>query len=111
MAKKEFPDKFPFWARLRIGKNRTTLVIDEAPAINKKTKKLEDGFVDREAIHTKKKDYEEIKPNPDKADKRPMYLKRPTKKPKKMFKPHNKNLEMPETLKKRYEKNNEKKGK
>ena len=32
-----FPDKFPFWARLKISKNRTTLVIDEDKAKNKKT--------------------------------------------------------------------------
>lgn len=103
-----FPDKFPFWARLKISKNRTTLVIDEEPVVNKKTKKTEDGFVHRESIHTKKKDYEEIKPNPDKDDQEPMYLKRPRKLPKRMFKPHEKNLDMPKHLKEKYEKNNKK---
>ena len=36
---KDFPNEFPFWARLKIGKKRTTLVIDEEKVINKKTKK------------------------------------------------------------------------
>ena len=106
--KKEFPTEFPFWARLKIDKNRTTLVIDEAMAYNKKTKKFEAGFVDREAIHTYRKDYEEVSPNPDEEDTRPMYLKRPTKKPKRLFVPHNKDLNMPEYLKDRYDKNNHK---
>lgn len=48
------------------------------------------------------------KPNPDKSDPEPMYLKRPAKKPKKLFAPHNKELTMPEDLKKQYEKNNKK---
>ena len=110
---KEFPDKFPFWARLKISKNRTTLVIDEAPARNKKNNKIEDGFVHREAIHPKGdgsnvKGYEKIEPNPDPTDKDPMYLKRATKLPKTFFKPHNKNLNMPQHLKERYDKNNKK---
>ena len=88
-AKKTLPDKFPFWGRLRIEKKRTTLVIDEDIAVNKK-------------------EYEEIKPNPDKDKKEPMYLKRPKRIPKKLIKPHNKDLVMPEELKKRYEKNNKK---
>lgn len=103
-----FPKKFPFWARLRIGKKRTTLVIDEEKVVNKKTKKIEDGFVDREATHTYRKDFEEIFPNPDKSDKRPMYLKRPTKKPKRLFEPHNKKLTMPKCLIDKYDKNNRK---
>ena len=102
---------FPFWARLKIGKNRTTLVIDESPAYNKKTKKMEEGFVHREATHTGKSDYEKITPNPDKDDPRDLYLKRPRKLPKRMFNPHNKELDMPEELKKRYEPNNDKKKK
>ena len=106
--KKEFPKEFPFWARLKIGKKRTTLVIDEDLAFNKQTKKYEDGFVNREATHTYRKDFEEIKPNPDKDDKKPMYLRRPTKKPKRLFEPHNKNLIMPKNLKDRYSKNNKK---
>lgn len=106
--KQDFPKRFPFWARLKISKNRTTLVIDEEPVVNKKTKKKEDGFVHREATHSKRKDYEEIMPNPDKEDPDPMYLKRPRKHPKRMFAPHNKHLDMPEWLKERYEKNNAK---
>ena len=34
------------------------------------------------------------------------YNKKPTKKPKSLFKPHNKQLSMPEYLRKKYEKNN-----
>lgn len=110
---KEFPDKFPFWARLKIEKRRTTLVIDEAPAKNKKTKKMEDGFVHREAIHphgdgSNVKGYEKIEPNPDPTDNDPMYLKRPTKLPKRLFQPHNKKLNMPDHLRERYDKNNKK---
>lgn len=106
--KKDFPKEFPFWARLKISKNRTTLVIDEDKVLNKKTKKYEDGFVHRESIHTEKKDYEKIYPNPDKSDPKPMYLKRPTKLPKQLFKVHEKNLSMPKHLKERYFKNNKK---
>lgn len=58
---------------------------------------------------TYKKDFEEIKPNPDKTDKDPMYLKRPRKLDQNLFKPHNKNLSMPDHLKDRYSKNNKKK--
>ena len=104
--KKEFPKEFPFWARLKIGKKRTTLVIDEEMVVNKKTKKVEEGFVGRESTHTFRKDYEKIFPNPDKDDSEPMYLKRPTKKPKRLFEPHNKNLFMPKSLKDKYNKNN-----
>lgn len=106
---KKFPDKYPFWARLKISKNRTTLVIDDEPVINKKTNIKEDGFVHRETTSQFHKDLEEIKPNPDK-DKRPspMYMKRPRKLPQRLFKPHNKNLEMPQSLIDRYSKNNKK---
>lgn len=104
----EFPKKFPFWARLKIEKHRTTLVIDEDKAFNKKTKKFEDGFVDREATHTYKKEYEEIRPNPDPKDPKPMYLQRPRKRPKRLYEPHNKKLNMPQSLKERYAKNNKK---
>lgn len=106
---KVFPSEFPFWARLKIGKKRTTLVIDEDKALNKKTKNYEDGFVNREATHSYRKDFEEIIPNPDVYDDKPMYLKRPTKKPKRLFEPHNKNLIMPKYLKDRHSKNNNKK--
>ncbi len=102
-----FPTKFPFWARLKINKNRTTLVIDKTTIEKKNT--TEPGFVHREATHSYRKDYEEIKPNPDKEDKEPMYLKRPTKKPQRVFSPHNKKLDMPQFLKDRYEKNNKEK--
>lgn len=106
--KDEFPKDFPFWARLKIGKNRTTLVIDEEKIINKKNKKMECGFVDREATHTYRKDFDKIFPNPDPTDSKPMYLKRPTKKPKRLFEPHNKKLRMPKYLKDKYDKNNRK---
>lgn len=105
----KFPDTFPFWGRLKIGKNRTTLVIDETKVINKRNKKVEEGFVHREATHSYKKEYEKVKPNPDKADKDPMYLKRPRKHPKRLIEPHNKKLDMPNNLKERYAKNNNKK--
>ena len=103
-----FPDKFPFWARLKISKNRTTLVIDEDKVLNKKNKKYEDGFVHREATSKFHKGFEEIKPNPDATKKDPMYLKSPRKIPKNMVKPHNKELNMPKFLKDRYDKNNKK---
>lgn len=106
--KKKMPTKFPFWARLKISKNRTTLVIDVEKVLNKKSKKLVDGYVHREATHSYKKDYEEIKPNPDKMDKRPMYLKKPSKHPKTLFSVHNKQLDMPKHLIDRYSKNNKK---
>ena len=77
-------------------------------ALNKKTKKLEAGFVNREATHTYKKEYERIFPNPDPDDKEPMYLKSPRKIPKFLVKPHNKDLDMPKHLKERYSKNNNK---
>lgn len=107
--KKEFPTEFPFWGRLKINKHRTTLVIDEEKVLNKRNKKLEDGFVHREATSKNHKGFEEISPNPDK-DKRPnsMYLKSPRKIPKRLIEPHNKQLEMPVSLKDRYSKNNKK---
>ena len=104
--KKELPDKFPFWARLKFEKWRTTLVIDEDSAWDKEHKRYVDGYVHREATHTQRSDFEEIKPNPDKDDPEPMYLKRPRKHPKRLFAPHNKNLSMPKYLKERYDKNN-----
>ena len=104
---KEFPNEFPFWARLKISKHRTTLVIDEENYLDKKLKKRVDGFVHREATSKKHKGFEIITPNPDK-DKRPepMYLKSPRKLPKRMFEVHNKNLDMPKYLKDKYNKNN-----
>lgn len=104
--KNKFPDEFPFWARLKIAKKRTALVIDEEFSYNKKTKKKEDMFVHRETTHSYKKDFEKIFPNPDVLDKKPMYLKRPKKKPKRLFEPHNKKLNMPKELIDRYNKNN-----
>ena len=93
---------------MKISKNRTTLVIDDEPYIEKKSKKISNNFVHRESTHSNKKDFEEIKPNPDKTDPDPMYLKRPRKLPQELFKPHNKNLSMPRHLKDRYSKNNKK---
>ena len=84
------------------------MVIDEERSVNNKTGKETDMYVHREAIHTYKKDREEIFPNPDLEDSDPMYLKRPSKKPKVLFKPHNKQLSMPEHLRQRYSKNNKK---
>lgn len=113
-GKMVFPNKFPFWARLKISKNRTTLVIDEEKEVyNKQKKRKEEGFVHREAIHPNEdgsnvKGYEKIEPNPDKTDNKPMYLKNPSKLPKVLFKTHNKDLDMPEHLKERYDKNNRK---
>ena len=104
--RKKFPRGFPFWARLKISKNRTTLVIDEEPGFDRTKRKFTNTFVHREAIHTYKKDYEEIIPNPDKTDPKPMYLKRPSRLPQRLFKPHNKQLDMPEHLKKKYSRNN-----
>lgn len=106
--KKDFPINFPFWARLKINKTRTTLVIDEERVLNKKNKQFENGFVHREATSKYHKGFEEIKPNPDKSKKEPMYLKSPRKLPKRMFKPHNKDLYMPKHLQDRYSKNNKK---
>lgn len=103
-----FPSKFPFWARLKIAKNRTTLVIDEEEVFDKVKRKNVEGFVHREATHSYKKEYEKVYPNPDRSDKRDMYLKRPAKLPKKLFKPHNKNLDMPNEFVERYDKNNKK---
>lgn len=104
-----FPNRFPFWARLKISKNRTTLVIDEERSTDKRTKREEDMFVHREATSKYHKGLEEIKPNPDKSKKESMYLKRPTKLPKRMFSPHNKQFDMPKKLQERYDKNNDKK--
>ena len=105
-SKKGFPEKFPFWARLKISKNRTTLIIDEENIKNKKSKKFEPGFVQRESTSKFHKGYEVINPNPDKTKKDPMYLKRPSKIPKNLVKPHNKNLDMPQFLIDKYDKNN-----
>lgn len=107
-ANKGFPDKYPFWARLKISKRRTTLVIDEDKAYDKEKKQEVEGYVHREATSVYHKGFEEIKPNPDKDKSTPMYLKSPRKLPKYFFEPHNKDLDMPEDLKNRYEKNNHK---
>lgn len=112
-VKKDFPKDFPFWARFKPNKNRTTLVIDEEQVKRKNSDTVDDCFVHREAIHCDDDnkyvlngDYEKLSPNPDASDKSPMYLKRPHKHPKRMFAPHNKSLTMPENLRQRYEKNN-----
>ena len=106
---KTFPKRFPFWARFKIGGNHPTLVIDEDQAWDKQYKRLTDGYVHREATHTKSRNNEEIKPNPNPMDKQPMYLKRPTKHPKKFFSSFNHDWEIPKELKDRYDKNNRKK--
>lgn len=111
MSKKSnnsFPKQYPFWARLKISKNRTTLVIDYDKVLNKKTKKLEDGFVHREATSKSHKGFEEVRPNPDASRSDSMFLKSPRKLPQRLFTPHNKKLDMPEYLKNRYDKNNKK---
>ena len=106
-SEKKFPDYFPFWARLKIDKNRTTLVIDEIKDIDKKTGKVEDLFVHREATHTKGH-VEEINPNPDKNDIKLMYLLSPRVHLKYLFVTNDKNLDIPEKLRLRYEINNQK---
>lgn len=100
--RKEFPNDYPFWGRLRFGKRRTTLVIDEDLAFDKKKKVP--GFIHRESTHSYKKDYEKIDPNPDSSDNKLMYLKRPRKLPKNLIAANNKNLSMPNHLKDRYSK-------
>lgn len=100
---------FPFWGRLKIGKRRPTLVIDEEEVVNKKNKKLVPGYVHRETTHNDKKGYEKISPNPDRTDSRPMHLKGARKIPKTLVKPLEEDFDMPEHLKKRYSKNNKKK--
>lgn len=107
--KEQFPKKFPFWARFKKNKNRTTLVIDEEKVKRKNSEIEDDCFVHRESTHTYRKDYEEIYPNPDITDLQPMYLKRPRKHPKVMFRVHNKNLDMPQHLIEKYDKNNKNK--
>lgn len=112
-VKAQFPSIFPFWARIKIGKRRTTLVIDKDKAYNKQKKRYVDGYVHREAIHLddddpRTKSFEKVLPNPDRSDSRPMYLKKATKLPQFMFIPHNKQLDMPEHLRLRYSKNNKK---
>ena len=99
-----FPSDYPFWARLKIDKNRTTLIIDRSLVKDKNKEVLVPGFVHREATSKYKKDREEIYPNPDKTKKSPMYLKSPRSIPRNLIRKHNKNLEMPEHLKKRYSK-------
>lgn len=109
----QFPAKYPFWARLRIGKQRTTLVIDDEVISDKKnTKKRVNGFVHREATSVYHKGFEVISPNPDKNRAKKgedMYLKSPRKLPQKLIMPHEKTLSMPDNLKRRYAKNNRKK--
>jgi len=54
-SQKERTWHFPFWGRMKINKKRTTLVIDETPAINKKlTKKNLDLFIAKLHIQQKK---------------------------------------------------------
>lgn len=105
MDKDGFPSDYPFWARLKIGKNRTTLIIDRSLVKDNTKTKLVLGFIHREATSKYKKDREKIYPNSDKTKKDPMYLKSPRSIPKNLVKKHNKNLDMPKHLKERYSKN------
>lgn len=100
--------RFPFWAKLKIGGKHPTLVIDEDMARDKVKNTVVPGFVHRESTHSRKSGEEEIFPNPDPTDPKPMYLKRPDKKPKRLFVPIDRPMKMPEHLQKRYEKNNNK---
>lgn len=84
------------------------MVIDDEPTYNSKTKRFSNDFVHREAIHTYKKGREEIFPNPDRSDPTPMFLKPPRRMNQRLFRTHNKQLDMPEHLKQRYKKNNKK---
>lgn len=77
-VKKEFPKDFPFWARFKPNKNRTTLVIDEEQVKRKNSDMIDDCFVHREAIHCDDNnkyvlsgDYEKVYPNPDTSDNSP----------------------------------------
>ncbi|MDY6367713.1 MAG: hypothetical protein SPL13_04285 [Clostridia bacterium] len=106
--KNKFPDKFPFWGRLKIEKNRPTLVIDEDIVIDKKSQKEVEGFVHREVLHKQVKGQKGIMPNPDKTDPNPMYLQKPRKLPKRLIKPLDIEFDMPKELKEMYEKNNNK---
>ena len=100
--------RFPFWARVRISKQRTTLVIDDIDIINNTSGQSKKGFVHREATHTKRKGYERISPNPDRSDPNDMFLKPPRIRPQRDFEPHNKRLRMPKNLLDKYDKNNDK---
>lgn len=101
--------RFPFWACLKIGGNHPTLVIDEEKVLDKQCNQLTGGYVHREVTHTKNRITEEITPNPDPTDRRPMYLKSPEKHPETLFKPLNHKWKIPEAFKSRYDKNNRKK--
>lgn len=115
--RKKFPEEFPFWSRLKISKNRPTLVIDEDYAWDNVKNRYVDGFVHREVIHVdendikKQKKYELVRPNPDKDDKQDMYLKKPTSLPMILFKPIPQSFDMPKKFIEKYSKNNRKKKK
>ena len=76
------------------------------PVILAKSSYEEDMFVHREATSKYKKDRLKIDPNPDSSKNTPMYLKRPTKLPVNLFKPHNKTMPIPDDLVEQYSKNN-----
>ena len=92
-------------------------MIDEEKEVwNSQKKRFEEGFVHREVIHpdddfSNVKGYEKVEPNPDPKDSKPMFLKSPSKKPKILFKPHEKNWIIPQYLVDKYDKNNHKDGK
>lgn len=106
--KQSIPDRFPWWGRMKIAKQRPTLVIDKDKVRNKKNGKVVDAYVHREVTHSFKKQYEKVDPNPDRTDPRPMYLKNPRKVPMGMIRPDNKNWEILRNLRERYAKNNKK---
>ncbi len=101
--------KYPFWAKMVIGGDHPSLIIDSCIAKDKrKNNKLVPGFLYRESTHSNGNGYEKIYPNPDPTDFRPMYLKRPQKKPKTLFVAWKKKMNMPQGLIDRYNKNNRK---
>lgn len=72
-------------ARLKIGKNRTTLVIDETKKIFKTNGREQEFYIHREVTHINNKNNEKIYPNPDEKDKKTMFLKLPRALPKRLF--------------------------
>ncbi len=93
---------------MKIGGDHPSLIIDEAVTYDKQKKKNVPGFWYRESTHSQNKKYEEIYPNPNPKDERAMYLKRPQKKPKTLFVPWRKKMNMPKELQDKYSKNNKK---
>lgn len=113
-VEEEEKTKFPFWGKVKFKKERPTLVIDEEDNVfDKKKNKNISMFVHREVKHSNEdgsnvKGLEQIVPNPNKNDKRAMYLKRPSKIAKKMIVPLGSNWSIPDHLVEKYSKNNKK---